>query len=377
MDHEVLTYDGWKFYDQLKMTDKIATLKNGKLVYEEPTELIYYPDFSGQLYSIKSDQIDLIVTTNHRMYVSENGIDFELIKADEIIGKKVQYKKNADWYGSRIASHKFMDVVKQTKMKDMRNIPNIVWECNMVQCREILDSITSDKSEYYTSVNSFADDMMKLALHCGWSANKESVSETLWKIVINRDDNVPYVNTLYDKFKNMCSTYLYNTSRPMEEVYTSTEPVFCLQVPSEVFYVRRNGRSVWTGNSRSRGPTTSLTHQAPEGRSRDGGLRLGEMERDALLAHGLAKFIKEKLMDNSDPYVVWVCDKCGLFAERFDRKENKSEPSDDDIYYCPACNNHTEISKLRIPYAFKLFLHEMMAMCIAPRIRCNKTIYNS
>jgi DNA-directed RNA polymerase II subunit RPB2 len=120
-----------------------------------------------------------------------------------------------------------------------------------------------------------------------------------------------------------------------------------------------------------------LTRQAPEGRSRDGGLRLGEMERDALLAHGLAKFLKEKLMDNSDPYVVWVCDECGLFATRFDRKENQVFSQDDDIYYCKACNNHNNISKLRIPYAFKLFLHEMTAMCIAPRIRCKKTIYNS
>ena len=101
------------------------------------------------------------------------------------------------------------------------------------------------------------------------------------------------------------------------------------------------------------------------------------MERDALLAHGLAKFIKEKLMDNSDPYVVWVCDNCGLFAQRFGRKENKTTSEPDDIYYCKACDNHTGISKIKIPYAFKLFLHEMMAMCIAPRIRCIKTIYNS
>jgi DNA-directed RNA polymerase beta subunit len=101
------------------------------------------------------------------------------------------------------------------------------------------------------------------------------------------------------------------------------------------------------------------------------------MERDALLAHGLSKFIKEKLMDNSDPYTVWVCGTCGLFAQRFDRKENKSYAQDDDIYYCPSCNNHNDIYKLRIPYAFKLFLHEMTAMCIAPRIRCHKDIYNS
>ena len=59
------------------------------------------------------------------------------------------------------------------------------------------------------------------------------------------------------------------------EVKNYDGPVFCLQVPSEVFYVRRNGKMTWTGNSRSRGPRTILTRQPPEGRSRDGGLRLG------------------------------------------------------------------------------------------------------
>mgnify|MGYP003350322055 CR=1 FL=1 len=44
---------------------------------------------------------------------------------------------------------------------------------------------------------------------------------------------------------------------------------------------------------------------------------MGEMEKDALIAHGLAKFIKEKLLDNSDAYTTFVCDKCGLFAQRF------------------------------------------------------------
>lgn len=111
-------------------------------------------------------------------------------------------------------------------------------------------------------------------------------------------------------------------------------------------------------------------------RSRDGGLRVGEMEKDALIAHGLSKFIKEKLLDNSDAYTTYVCDECGLFAQRFRRKENKTYSTDEDIYYCPSCKNHNEISKIRIPYAFKLFLHELMAMSIAPRIRCVKNIYN-
>jgi DNA-directed RNA polymerase beta subunit len=145
--------------------------------------------------------------------------------------------------------------------------------------------------------------------------------------------------------------------------------VFCVHVPSEIFYVRYNNKEVWTGNSRARGPRTLLTRQAPEGRSRDGGLRLGEMERDAIVAHGMALYLKEKMLDTADPYGTFVCDECGLFAERMKRKGSKPQASNKDIYFCPGCKNKTRISKIMIPYAFKLLLQEMMSMCIAPRIR--------
>lgn len=107
-------------------------------------------------------------------------------------------------------------------------------------------------------------------------------------------------------------------------------------------------------------------------RSRDGGLRLGEMERDALIAHGLGKFLNEKMMYNSDAYATYVCDICGMFAQRAPRKENKTEPSSTDIHMCPNCNNVNKISKIMIPYAFKLLLQELVAMSVAPRIRTKK-----
>ena len=122
-------------------------------------------------------------------------------------------------------------------------------------------------------------------------------------------------------------------------------------------------------HARARGPRTLLTRQPPEGRSRDGGLRLGEMERDAITAHGMSLFLKEKLMDTSDAYSTYVCDICGLFAQRMIRKGNKPQASNKDIYYCPACKNKTRVSKIMIPYAFKLLIQELMAMCIAPRIK--------
>ncbi len=93
------------------------------------------------------------------------------------------------------------------------------------------------------------------------------------------------------------------------------------------------------------------------------------MERDALLAHGISKFLKEKLLDTSDAYSTYVCDECGLFAERLFKKENQSHASSRDIYHCPSCKNYNKISKIMIPYAFKLVIQEMMSINIAPRIR--------
>ena len=107
-------------------------------------------------------------------------------------------------------------------------------------------------------------------------------------------------------------------------------------------------------------------------RSRDGGLRLGEMERDALIGHGISQFMHEKMMYNSDAYATYICDICGLFAQRAQRRENKKEPSNMDVFECPYCNNKNYISKIMIPYAFKLLMQELMAMNIAPRIKTKK-----
>ena len=112
-------------------------------------------------------------------------------------------------------------------------------------------------------------------------------------------------------------------------------------------------------HSRSIGPMVNLTRQPAEGRSRDGGLRYGEMEKDAMVAHGASQFNKERLLGASDLFKAEVCKKCGMIAA-YNNKEH--------IHLCPTCSNKTDFSKVELPYACKLLFQELITMNIAPRI---------
>ena len=112
-------------------------------------------------------------------------------------------------------------------------------------------------------------------------------------------------------------------------------------------------------HSRSIGPMVNLTRQPAEGRSRDGGLRFGEMERDAMVSHGASRFTKGRIYDASDKFEVFVCKKCGMIASYNDELH---------IHLCKMCDNRTDFSYAQIPYSCKLLFQELITMNIAPRI---------
>ena len=115
------------------------------------------------------------------------------------------------------------------------------------------------------------------------------------------------------------------------------------------------------------GPTSLLTREPPKGRAQNGGLRIGEMERDCMISHGISLYLKEKMVDSVDKYEYEICDKCGVLAHK---------KLDMDYYICPLCNNSSHISKISIPYNFKLFMQEMMSIGIKMNLQLDQNRYN-
>jgi DNA-directed RNA polymerase III subunit RPC2 len=132
------------------------------------------------------------------------------------------------------------------------------------------------------------------------------------------------------------------------------EPLEAYIFNGPIYYQRLKHMVQDKMHSRSRGPRAILTRQPTEGRSRDGGLRLGEMERDCLVAYGASQLLLERLMISSDAISIDICQKCGLFGYKG---------------YCGTCKSTREMTKMTMPYAAKLLVQELISMNIAVRLK--------
>jgi len=130
----------------------------------------------------------------------------------------------------------------------------------------------------------------------------------------------------------------------------------------DMYYLRLKHMVANKIHSRARGPIQLLTRQPTEGRAKEGGLRLGEMEKDTFVAHGAAMLLKERF--DSDRTIVPVCESCGMVAI-YDEYKRRS--------YCQVCGE-SPISFIELSYAFKLILDEFKSLVLYPQLKL-KTKY--
>ena len=611
-DHEYLTTDGWVPVAELTMEHKVASLVDGKLVYQHPVELHEF-DYEGNMFCLETNHISLLTTPNHRMYYrGARSTNWKIATAEAIINNpRYKFKKNVDawepdysdssfpkqyfrmnsdnteithfvfegyidgngkyqeeyvididsWltvygiyiaegyvgeYLLHIAAHKprvqqaLREVRKTSGLKITecldkgeyvrwhvccRHMSNLlgkghiaitkklqdwVWWLNRKQADHLIKSMClGDGNQmengttwrYYTSSNELANQFQRLCLHAGHSCNKAlktpkgTLNESLmkfnnttkesysnadyWVLTIITKQNEPIIN----KNINLSKGELDYQDKWVDyngKVYCCT-----LGLGDGIMYVRRNGKGIWSCNSRSaqkgtigmvyrhqdmpftksgivpdiimnphaipsrmtmaqlmecimgkaschigacgdsspftdcsvesiakvlelsgmerygneimyngrtgeqikteifigptyyqrlkhmvadkihargsNGPIVMLTRQASEGRSKNGGLRLGEMERDCLIGHGISEFLKERMLDTADNFRVFICKNCGMTANV---NPNKN------IYRCNACKTSADIVQVRIPYAFKLLSQELYTMNIKTGFTC-------
>lgn len=110
-------------------------------------------------------------------------------------------------------------------------------------------------------------------------------------------------------------------------------------------------------HARARGPVTLLTKQPTEGRSQEGGLRLGEMEKDVFVGHGASLLLKERF--GADSTEIMVCENCGEIGVE-DREENRQ--------YCPSCDAG-DLEETEVPHAFLLLLNELKSLMMDTEIK--------
>ena len=132
-------------------------------------------------------------------------------------------------------------------------------------------------------------------------------------------------------------------------------------------------------NYRARGPRTVLTRQTVQGRSNNGGLRVGEMDRDAILAHGMTSFIQESMMERGDKYYMAICNQTGTIAVYNESRNIFLSPLSDGplkftdnldggMNIVPISKFGRDFSIVKVPYAFKLLYQELQAMNVQMRI---------
>jgi DNA-directed RNA polymerase II subunit RPB2 len=388
-DHDVLTMNrGWVPIAEIVVDDLVAQLnrQTSQLEYVNPLETLVF-DHEGEMYEVETQGVSQKVTLNHRMWVQKRE-EYELIQVNKILGEHVLLKSYNDVLETTTDQKYFMDPSNISKNFSGKvyclRVPSevflvrrngkcsftgnssrhgqkgtvglIIPECDMPYNKHGLrpDIIINPHAiPSRMTIGQLKETLLgKVLVHLGLFGDGTSFGDLNVKTIAQQLQNLGYESygndVLYDGL--------------------SGEQLDANIFIGPVFYQRLKHMVNDKQHSRSIGPMVNLTRQPAEGRSRDGGFRVGEMERDVMLAHGAARFCRERLYDVSDKYSVHVCKKCGLIAQYNDSSSSSFSRFHFTVHKCSVCDNMTDFAYVEVPYAFKLLAHELQTINCVPRL---------
>lgn len=262
-DTEFLTENGFKKYDEI-CNEKLATLnpENGQLEYQNYTDRIKY-HYDGDMYNFNGRDIDVLVTPNHRMWLSQDGESFDFVLAEDVLNHSY-IQDIAKWDGKSIFSsnigeeitfiHRLKNVAAFNKISSIKTeigelirdhnqsitkIPYIVKDANSQSLREFLDVVSpynkydgSISYKYSTQYEQLADDLQEVAFKAGYSSVKYTKQI--------EDEKFYFVN------------WMDKSEKKWERINKSEYFGFvvCFTVPNSLLVVRRNGKISIQGNSK-------------------------------------------------------------------------------------------------------------------------------
>ena len=388
-DHDVLTKTrSWVSIDQITTNDEVAQLnkETNKLEYVKPIETFIFDCNNEDLYEVESSKVSLRTTLNHRMWIKKND-KFELVKAEEIINKDVYYQGIDEEYFVKSNSG---IVEKYTGKVYCISVPSEVFLVR--RNGKIVFTGNSNRHGQKGTIGMLIKgvDMPRnsqgvapdMIMNPHAIPSRMTIAQLLETLL---GKACPYAGTIGD------ATAFMNESNIEEDIGKILQNQFGLHkygeellydgttgsmIPSSIFvgnvYTMRLKHMVedkW--NARNQGRREQRTHQPTGGRGNQGGLRIGEMERDALLGHGITAFTNESYMKRSDGTVITVCNGCGTVPIYNDSTK---------LYICPLCDGPVQFvgesaknfeilptlkrsvasfSKIEIPYSLEVLNKEL------------------
>ena len=340
---------------------------------------------SSNFQTIEVPHPSLRMVKHNYEYLSETGIIRKgvLVKKNDVIIGKVLTKINKDGHeekkdisvtikpGEEGFIHKVRELVT-TKGYKMVKIT-----IRVIKIPEVGDKFASRHAQKGTVGMIFKQEDMPFTKdgitpdiiinpHC---IPSRMTINTLLEFILGKDcaakgkfgDATPFSSSSTNIVETLCTSLEESgfERHGLERMYNpyTGEEMDCKIYIGPVYYQRLKHMVSDKIHSRAKGNVTSLTRQPLEGRSRDGGLRFGEMERDCMIVHGVARFLKERLFDMSDPYSVIVCCICGMMST------SQTE--------CKGCKED-KLCTINIPYAAKLLFQELNAMNIKTELMPRK-----